>query len=396
MRFASLVLLVATGCRGLLGIDDPVILDGETPDAPDASVCTAWMPHGFAPCDLPPPLGSLVLGGGRYTFITHKGELKGPDGTVIPVATHRIGPAMAEISVMVVDRFTLEQGAELRATGTLPLIIAAYDRIEIAGTLDAGSRRGAPGAGANNCDLPSNGGEGGGASSSGGSGGGGGAGFHGAGGTGGIGQNGATAGGAGAPLTSPPLFRGGCQGGKSGRAGTGATSPSNESTFAEGGNGGGAIHLASRVEIAISGAVLAGGSGGNGAPAGSACGGGGGGSGGYIGIDAPRVEVRGVLAANGGGGGGSARFTEMGTHGSDGLASELPVPGGTTGLLCSGFGGGGAGAAGQVLGGGAGASAGMGCGGGGAGGGAGYILVWSADFNKVEPVISPPEILNAP
>lgn len=109
-----------------------------------------------------------------------------------------------------------------------------------------------------------------------------------------------------------------------------------------GGAGGGAIQIFSRVRIAISGTggVNAAGGGGHGTvgcPSGS---GAGGGAGGYVLLEAPIVEVDGIVAANGGGGGGGDIFNGTGsTPGRDGTYGAERAGGGIGSQSAGGAGG---------------------------------------------------------
>jgi hypothetical protein len=342
-----------------------------------------------------------------YTYDTTVagGVLKDKNQVVIAsstvTATQAGGP---EVAVFNVESFVLEAGAHLFVIGDKPLVIASWDRIEIAGILDAGSTTGELdvtlrvdgstriGAGANpavGCETAF-GSPGGNAVSSGGSGGGGGGAFSGNGGRGGIGDTSMQPGGpGGVAVALPSVIRGGCRGGHSGTAGTGVSSPATPLSISVGGNGGGAIELSARVAIVVTGTVTAGGAGGGGAPQGSAAGGGGGGAGGYIGLDAPMVELAtaSTIAANGGGGGGSAPFAGQGNQGDNAVSAAATAGGAISGGTC--------GLAGGVGAAGADRNGGMNvlndsCGGGGGGGAAGYILVRAQTLVASTTQLSPP------
>jgi len=66
MRSAWLLAL-ASGCRGILGIDEPIIVDGGG-DAP--AFCASWHPAVFAPCALGAPMPALALAPGQYRYDT--------------------------------------------------------------------------------------------------------------------------------------------------------------------------------------------------------------------------------------------------------------------------------------------------------------------------------------
>ena len=98
-----------------------------------------------------------------------------------------------------------------------------------------------------------------------------------------------------------------------------------------GGAGGGALQIPSAISIGISGPgglIEAGGGGGAGGR--NSQGGAGGGAGGEILLEAPSIEVAGVLAANGGGGGGGGPGDGVliGIDGQDALALATPASGG--------------------------------------------------------------------
>ncbi len=112
-----------------------------------------------------------------------------------------------------------------------------------------------------------------------------------------------------AAAAAPTSLRGGCQGGAGGTA----------SASTDGGHGGGALWLVSKERITINGVINASGAGGAGG-AGDALddhGGAGGGSGGMIVLDAPVIEIGGVVLAIGGGGGGGSDGVFSGDDGAD-------------------------------------------------------------------------------
>jgi len=370
----------------------------------DAPLCESWSAKHFAPCAIPPPMGSLVLtaADSPYRYTTSTGDLTDKNGAVAvadTVITQAGGTMAALISVR---SLTVETNATLEVVGDKPLIIASWTTISIDGTIDAGSHvlsgRVGPGGGdASFCTGAQAPGLGDDDTTGGGSGGGGGGGFQGAGGGGGPGDTGAEnpgGGGGGAVAAYPQIVRGGCPGAASGKAGMDA-SVADPNARSAGGAAGGGIQLSARTGITINntGRVSAGGAGGAGTPDNSACGGGGGGAGGYIGLEAPLVIFSGapILAANGGGGGGSELFVNPGDAGDDGGFNATSAPGGAA-SSCSLQGGGGS--AGATLTGGTAGQTAVSCGGGAGGGGAGYVAIFSPDFTIATAQISPMHQLN--
>lgn len=284
------------------------------------------------------------------------------------------GEADIELAILHVKTLTVLAGADVRVTGSRPLVVIASGDIIIAGLLDAGARRAAPGAGG---DGPGAG------DGAGGDGvhitgtfrdsGGGGAGHNVAGGVGGSATcngsctNGPAAGGsAGASVGDPAqtLLRGGSGGGA-------AVSCVSEAA----GAGGGAVQLYSgtSITIALTGAINVGGGGGGG---GSLCvgnhgAGAGGGSGGAIFLQSPSITHAGNLAANGGGGGSGAGEDDQnvftaGNPGADGaLGTGRAAGGAALDEFGAGGGRGGAGASAPESGGSDGSTSGNGGGGGG-------------------------------
>ena len=361
----------------------------EPPDAPDVdvavdvSLCTTWMPRHFDACTIPAPTGPLNISGDS-TFNTDTGMLDAttPAGASITQAS---GP---DVYVLSVDGVTIEATGTLHVIGSKPLIIASWQAASVAGTIDAGSSAMQIGAGSNPATCSATAAQPGQiAVSTGGSGGGGGGGFGGHGGHGGTGDNpqGPLGGAGGASQSVPRVVIGACSGAASGAAGPGDSGDPNATS--PGGAGAGAIELASRVSIAITGHVRAGGAGGGGAPTGSAAGGGGGGAGGYLGFDAATISFDGAtIAANGGGGGGSAPFAGTGMAGQDGQPSAAPAAGGPL-STCSEPGM--AGGAGATPDGASSANPVESCGGAGGGGGVGFVLTWGTVTQSGTPTISP-------
>lgn len=394
--------VAATGCRGLLGIEDPVVGDagsGPADTAPDAS-CTRSS-HRFDACALGTPRPALHLTAGTYTFDTTPVPAVLRDGSGMPLLTTALTTAQTDgqrAVILHVTSLSIDSLAALIIIGTRPAIIVADDDIVISGTIDAGSHLAETsstthvsvnmqiGAGANQLCSVSAGSAGAPGLPTAGSGGGGGGGGAGVGGKGGSGDNGMVTGGTGGTLQSAPTtVRGGCGGASSGTAGTGAIAPATTGTTSAGGAGGGAIHLTAWRKIRILGSVLAGGAGGAGSPQGAACGGGGGGSGGYIGLEAPLLMLEGAqIAANGGGGGSGGLNAGAGANGLDGHPGTALTAGGTA-QSCGTAGGDG----GAFQPNGLGVLASDACGGGGGGGGTGFVSIWSAGVSMTRSTISP-------
>ncbi len=270
--------------------------------------------------------------------------------------------------ILLVGSLIVTSGARLRVRGERSLIIVASETIRVLGTLDCSADGPDPGPRGSVGGTGQNRGQGCG-------------GGHpgndpnfllppftaGAGGS--FGGQGGGGGGTDGPASSAPCGAIALQplaGGSGGGGGVGGT---------RGGAGGGAVQLSawSRVEVGPAGVIDCGGGGGGGAGAPPPSSGGGGGSGGAIRIEAPRVIIAGVLAANGGGGGGGAILSEAGQDGADGTASAERAAGGLgiDGLLSDG-GEGGKGSGGDAL---EGAQGGAFESAGGGGGGAGRIVL---------------------
>jgi hypothetical protein len=233
--------------------------------------------------------------------------------------------AMGEVSYGVFAMASLEirTGARVKVSGTRAAVLLVRSEALIAGLLSAAGDTSGPGPGGFPGGLSDKDGDGyggGHAGKSGGCGGGGAGGsFGGKGGSGGAGD--ASAGGTpaatyGAAALVPLL--GGSGGG--GGGGPGAT---------QGGNGGGALQLTAgvRIVVATGGKVDACGGGGGGAP-GNPYGGSGGASGGGLILEAPVVEISGLVGANGGAGGlGGPADSVAGASGPAGRPDIVPAPG---------------------------------------------------------------------
>jgi hypothetical protein len=327
-----------------------------------------------------------IDGSGQVVYDTTTGEVDG----VVPEEPLMVTDE-GGVHTIWVRNFSLESNVTLRVRGEHPLMIVASGEITVKGTIDASSAwdpvmrgydRGpgspsecptAPALEGSSCDE--------------GGGGGGGGGFGGAGGVGGDGGGlrdcgdvkGAPGGEGGAEVPVPAKIRAGCDGAHGGEG-------NGDDWYGVGGAGGGAVHLVAAKGIKVEGTIHAGGAGG--APAQDRrSGGGGGGSGGYIGLEAPKIEigVDAILAANGGGGGGGTEDPGQADEGRNGLPGADAAAGGS-GYL------GGIGGAGNKDARLAGLSGGNGDrGGGGGGGGAGYIVVYQSEPTLAgEPVVTPP------
>lgn len=381
-------------------------------------------PSGGAHCTviqpaLPVTTADLSMPGVGPLTITTDGFVDTATGAIDNVRPPNADPATAEVKsgigfrrvgnvgVFTVKSFRVESGATLKLRGPAAFAIAAAERVEIIGIVDArgydaagvlcgtpsttasldtshvAGPGGSPGGQRDNGkagDAPGAGGAKGVAGFTSGSAGPGGGGFGGAGGNGGGFNNSG-----GAVVAMPSPIAGGFGGGGSGGSG-GANG-------ANGGGGGGAVQLVAGISIEIGGGanpggVNAGGCGGMGAAFGET--GSGAGSGGAILLQAPVTTVKGngVLAANGGGGstGNSSPRAEHGKLGK-GFAIGSPANGG--------YGKGGDGAPGnvgtpeQML---AGSAGGTGTKGGGGGGGVGRIRIENRSGSMSVPadgVVSP-------
>lgn len=411
MRSVWILALAASGCRGILGIDGPPArgtADASADGPADAAAidCTTWHPDGLDPCALSIAVDSFHIAAPGYQFDTSgTGALYDSAHNPVPSLLHAGKVVMqaggSPILVLSVGQATIDPGADLAVIGPMPLVVLSWTSIAIDGALDAGSHLGITdatkhtaetvrfGAGANQ-GCTASAGKNGSNAATGGSGGGGGGGFQGAGGLGGHAGPDTVLGGVGGQTGSATVIRAGCPGGTSGAAGSIAAGPASPGVRAQGGAGGGAIRLVARTSISLgaSASISAGGAGGAGAPTNSACGGGGGGAGGYLGFEAPMVNLGGSIAANGGGGGAGASTSETGHDGSDGTLGTDPAHGGAAATTCGSAGGPGAAAA-TLTGGTAGNTDACSGGGGGGGGAAGAIVIVSPAYNPGSATASP-------
>jgi len=234
---------------------------------------------------------------------------------------------------------TIDVDGDLRVIGGRPLVLAAFDKLEVKQPIDVASHGTVTGAGANptECEpgeAPATG-------------------------FGGPGGSFGTQGGAGgtnvdpAPVQLAPMLRGGCPGAAGNPGGAG-------------GHGGGALALIAGTELAIEATINASGAGGRGGTSGSGNGGGGG-AGGMVILDAPTMIMSNEASvfANGGGGGSMAGILVGGMDGADPASWNVVATGGVSSL----GGSGGNGYAGQVAATSGARSASLGAGAGGGGGG---------------------------
>jgi hypothetical protein len=255
-----------------------------------------------------------------------------------------------DLAVFAARSILIEQSAQVSVKGSRPLVLLAYDTIDIRGGLDAsGFGSEAHGGGFAQTPTGKGGGAGGGGAIRNYAAGGGGA-YCGKGGKGGFEATDLPGSAGGQPFGSEklvPLFGGASGGGEQGDT--------------QGGAGGGAIELvaAASVTVGSNGYVNVGGGGGE-------ANGGGAGSGGSILIEAPAVTIKGTLSANGGGG---ALFN-------GGSAGQAGQPGETAALGSAATAG--IGSAAKVIDGGNGTNTGIANSSGGGGGGAGRIRINTA------------------
>lgn len=355
-------------------------------DAPAA--CLQWKPHFFSACAIGSPNGPVTLTSGIYTYNTTLGTLVDASSHQITHSTFMLDQGGTPAWGMNVTNLVVQSGATLRVIGTRPLVVAAWETIEIDGMIDASSPT--PNAIG---QLPSNGGAGldpaSCAASTGGDGqfnfsgaGGGGGGFQGSGGRGGA--NNATGGLNGNPVAIPRIVRGGCAGGAGGS--------SSQGVIGYGGLGGGAIQLSAQTTLIVKGTLKASGGGGEAASPGNHGGGGGGGAGGFIGLESSMLAlVSGVISANGGGGAASDTGPLQGQNGQDGQPSTFAARGGTTFSGCQ---SGASGAAGTIFDG-QDVSNATSCDGGGGGGGVGYVFLFSNQITQNTTTQSPQGLVNS-
>lgn len=348
----ALALAATPGCRQILGIDDPAHDTNTAPDSADGCYGAELADGGLIKICQQPTISNLVVATNIDT------DTEASCATVSPP----LGPP-----VCVIEAIDIHVTGPIVVTGTRPLVLVASHVIEVASgaILDVSSKlAGVHGAGANDSSCPP-------ASSGGNSSLGGGGGTFGT--AGGIGGGGSTAR---ATPVSVQFVRGGCPG----------FAPLGSPGMTSGASGG-AVYLIAGTELAIAGAIIAGGGGGLGGAGPN--GGGGGGAGGLIGLDAPTISGSGAAFAVGGGGGGGGNTLADGLAGEDASDKFSKLAKGGTAAANGGNGGNGAGYGNEAANGGSGVGAGMG-GGGGGGGGAGIIWVrGTLELTRVSPTPSP-------
>lgn len=318
--------------------DSSPTIDSDTPDTDgpivtsDASLCEwAYDPLFFDPCVLtfrPPP--DLSAGVGLVVDTTLLQVRRG-ENVVDNLETILIEGET--VAIWPLTSFTMDSVMEL--SGNLALLIAVDGGASISGEISGTERAGPGSRPAGSRDTVTCGLSGGGAGidEAGGGSGGGGGGYGSVGAAGGDSNSDGNSkgttdlmagGGTAGEAAEVPGIRGGCDGGIGGAGQV----PGNVA----GGHGGGAVHIAVRGMLVVSGALSMGGQGGFGALSAATGGGGGGGSGGYIGLEGGVVVTSGVLAANGGGGGGgSSSAGPAGGNGRSGQSGFAVAGGGTPG-----------------------------------------------------------------
>jgi hypothetical protein len=324
--------MATSGCRLVVELIETDSSESPAPEAGDDSVCAPWSyaPETFDPCAVPRSAGPLELTNGNWLYDTTSGVLTDPSqNTTMPTSALISAQGGIEARALSVDAFSIANSATLRIRGKQPLIIVSWSTADVSGLIDLTSHPSDAAAGSNpDACAPAAAGTG--TDNTEGAGGGGGGGFGTNGGAGGNGDDGGAAGGRAGQADSSGTLRGGCRGGDGGNTLHGV-----------GGDGGGAVVIATRNVLTLNGVIAAGGAGG-GAAQGGRGGGGGGGSGGYVGLAGARVVLgpTAVVAANGGGGGGGSDGTPA-LAGQDGQSSATAAtPGAGQGMGSSGGAGG--------------------------------------------------------
>ena len=296
--------------------------DGGTCNSSGACVVPSvfpYTPSNFTEALLPASAGTVHFGCGLTTLSTGLADggvawTNNCAGNATPA--YALVPVGSLTAMLVfVDALGIDAGSTLRVVGSRPLILAVRGNASIRGTLDVGSSKTLPGAGAN-LDCAEGQGDAGTASGSPETaGGGGGAAFGANGGNGSNGANGGPRGTRGAAFgldTLVPLH-GGCRGGNGGRVGD---------PWGQGGNGGGALQVSvgGALNVAGTGTITAYGAGGRGGQEDQRTGGGGAGSGGGLLLEGETVTVAtsGAVTANGGSGGEGSGYGS-GWYGQDGV-----------------------------------------------------------------------------
>ncbi|HEY1547969.1 MAG TPA: hypothetical protein VGG28_09115 [Kofleriaceae bacterium] len=334
MRTLAFGMIFVAGCAQLLGLKDfPTGQDASGPgDAPgDGSSCPSFSSIADT-CSLAGSGLPMVISENPATFNTDTDVLiEGSAQVAVPIAEASDGTTL-----ILATTFELGPSVTLTVTGSHPFGVIATEAITLYGAIDGGSHLLAGSAAAGSLLASACGAAAGGSGSptnhnstfdGTGGGGGGHSGYGGAGGSGNVDGTVYAGGIAGSGNSACPVApTGGCPGG------IGGEGDSLAANNMEGGAGGGAVYLASAVSIAIGGSISVGGAGGFGGGSASGAndggGGGGGGAGGMIMLEAPLVDVEGILAANGGGGGEGGTFRQNGSNGADASASAQPALGG--------------------------------------------------------------------
>jgi hypothetical protein len=344
---------------------DAAVADGPAP-MPDAAVCVAGV---VDVCSMPAP--TIAFDVSTAATLNTSSD---PRCKTVTLAGH-------DLCLIYATEVTIAATGALTVTGGRPLALVSATTMVVAGAIDASSRGAQIGPAADDASCafqtsPENDG--------GGAGGGAGGSFTLAGGNGGtgdtddgIGADGTGLGGTHGATVSAPSLRGGCRGQKGGDEQTGGNAGG------AGGHAGGALYLAARQSVSVTGSIRATGAAGAGGQA--QAGGGGGGSGGMVVIESASITVSGQISANGGGGGqggGRVRINAVttlditGMPGNDGALGTTPAPGGFGAANNDqAFSRGGAGGAGTTA---AGAGTGSIIGGGGGGGAAGVVRLIGA------------------
>lgn len=289
MRHAIAIALLASGCKTLLGIEDPELApidaplaDIAEPDVTDAAFCYGTV-ETF--CFDTAPTGELAFDASTVL-----------DTSSDPRCTTFAPAGMAPRCVVAASKISVGRDGQLRAIGGRPLVLLATQLIQIDGIVDVSSKKVGPNGAAANAATCANvdgvndktGGAGGS--------------FHTKG-----GKGGGDLGPAAAAASADMFLRGGCPGGNGDGLG------------GEPGASGGAVMLVANT-VALAGTINASGAGGRGGGlliATGSDGGGGGGSGGAIIVDAQTFLSIGAMLALGGGGGEGSANSALGADGAE-------------------------------------------------------------------------------
>ncbi|MCP4678026.1 MAG: hypothetical protein GY854_21430 [Deltaproteobacteria bacterium] len=312
---------------------------------------------------------SCAYSGGEINTDTCELECVDIDDAACVIATQS---DETEIAVLIAAKFEIDENIRVKITGQRPLMLISTDEVNIRGTLmaldDIYSNKGHAGgynctsaSGAQNGNGPGGGGAG---YDSAGAGGGGYCGFGGQGGEGEDGLQSPGEGGSSYGNAEIIPLKGGSAGGKGPQQ--------------YGGGGGGAIQIVSAASISVHSLGIISMPGNHG----DANAGNGGGSGGAILLEAPEVEISGVLAVNGGGAGAG----DLHSDGVHGQPSDSPAQGGTDDVASNGGNGSGA----DIIDGQPGESYEKLWSAGGGGGGAGWIRINTSDgAAEITGIVSP-------